>query len=197
VIPLAADDAARDAEALPAPRTGAEFFAAIYDRHAAQLYRYACQRVGEQTAEDLVADTFLAAFQGRELYDADRADARPWLFGILTRKLARHYRTEKARYRAFARSAPETSTESPEDQVAAQVSAVAVRARLAAALARLSTGDRDVLLLVAWCDFSYEEVAATLGIPLGTVRSRLNRARRKVRDKLGGMDPTIDPEVWV
>jgi RNA polymerase sigma factor (sigma-70 family) len=79
--------------------------------------------------------------------------------------------------------------------VAAQVTAAAVRARLSAALSRLSRGDRDVLLLVAWCDFSYEEVAAALGIPLGTVRSRLNRARRKVRDALGGIDPTIDPRV--
>lgn len=195
MIPLAADDAARDAEALPASHTEAEFFAALYDRHAAQLYRYAYQRVGEQTAEDLVADTFLAAFQGRERYDPSRADARPWLFGILTRKLARHYRAEKARYRAFARSAPETVAESPDDRVAARVSATAVRAELAAALGRLSAGDRDVLLLVAWCDFSYDEVAAALDIPLGTVRSRLNRARRKVRDTLGGIDPTIDPEV--
>lgn len=180
---------------LAASSTEVELFAALYDRHAAQLYRYAYQRVGPQTAEDLVADTFLAAFQGRELYDPSRADPRPWLFGILTRKLARHYRTEKARYRAFARAAPEpAAVESPDDRVAAQVSAAAVRARLGRALGRLSAGDRDVLLLVAWCDFSYDEVAAALNIPLGTVRSRLNRARRKVRDALGGVDPTIDPE---
>jgi RNA polymerase sigma factor (sigma-70 family) len=195
VFGLAADDAARDAEALPVSPTDAAFFAALYDRHAAQLYRYASQRVGEQTAEDLVADTFLAAFQGRARYDPGQVDARPWLFGILTRKLARHHRAEQARHRAFARSAPETVAESPDDRVAAQVTAAAVRARLSAALSRLSQGDRDVLLLVAWCDFSYEEVAAALGIPLGTVRSRLNRARRKVRDALGGIDPTIDPQV--
>jgi RNA polymerase sigma-70 factor (ECF subfamily) len=142
-----------------------------------------------------VADTFLAALQGRARYDPGHADARPWLFGILTRKLARHYRAEKARHRAFARSASETVAESPADRVAAQVTAAAVRARLSAAIGRLSQGDRDVLLLVAWCDFSYDEVAAALGIPLGTVRSRLNRARRKVRDALGGIDPTLDPEV--
>ena len=183
-----------DAEALAASRADPTRFAALYDRHAAQLYRYAYQRVGAQTAEDAVADTFLAAFQQRESYDQDRADARPWLFGILTRKLARHHRTEQARYRALARSAAETVQDGPAERVAERVTAGTVRAPLAKALRKLSDGDRDVLLLIAWCDFSYDEVAVALGIPVGTVRSRLNRARRKVRDALGGIDPTLDRE---
>jgi|KBSSwiStaDraftv2_1062776.scaffolds.fasta_scaffold72432_2 RNA polymerase sigma-70 factor (ECF subfamily) len=167
-------------------------FAALYDRHAGQLYRYAYQRVGEH-AQDVVADTFLAAFQQRATFDPDRStDARAWLFGILTRKLARHHRAEQARFKAFARSATDDDEESPADQVAARVSASALRGRLAQALRRLSKGDRDVLLLIAWAECSYEEVAEALGIPLGTVRSRLNRARRKVRDELGGTDPTHD-----
>jgi RNA polymerase sigma-70 factor (ECF subfamily) len=133
------------------------------------------------------------AFQQREAYDLERPDARPWLFGILTKKLARHYRTEKARYRAIARATPETADGvDPAERVAARVAAGAVRAPLAEALSRLSAGDRDVLLLIAWCDFSYEEVAAALGIPVGTVRSRLNRARRKGRDAFGGIDPTLE-----
>jgi RNA polymerase sigma-70 factor (ECF subfamily) len=183
-----------DAGPLVAYGTDPAGFATLYDRYAAQLYGYAYQRVGAQTAEDVVADTFLAAFQQRASYDPGRADVRPWLFGILTRKLARHYRAEKARYRALARSAPQTVQDSPADQVAARVTAGAVRAPLAEALRRLSEGDRDVLLLIAWCDFSYDEVAVALGIPVGTVRSRLNRARRKVREALGGVDPTIDRE---
>jgi RNA polymerase sigma factor (sigma-70 family) len=183
-----------DAEALAASRADPARFAALYDRHAAPLYRYAYQRVGAQTAEDAVADTFLAAFLQRESYDQDRADARPWLFGILTRKLARHHRTEQARYRALSRSAPETVQAGPAERAAERVTAGAIRAPLAKALRKLSDGDRDVLLLIAWCDFSYDEVAVALGIPLGTVRSRLNRARRKVREALGGIDPTIDRE---
>jgi RNA polymerase sigma-70 factor (ECF subfamily) len=173
-------------------RTDAATFAAIYDRYAPELYRYAFQRVGEQTAEDLVADTFLAAFAQRDTYDLARAVARPWLFGILTRKLARHYRTEKARYRAIARSAQETHVDGPAERVTARVTAWELRAPLAEALSRLSTGDRDVLLLIAWCGLSYDEVAAALDLPLGTVRSRLNRARRKVRAVLGETDPTIE-----
>ena len=65
---------------------------------------------------------------------------------------------------------------------------------LAAALAGLPAGDRDVLLLIAWADLSYEETATALRIPVGTVRSRLNRARRKVREALGGQDPTSNRE---
>jgi RNA polymerase sigma factor (sigma-70 family) len=187
-------DAFTDAEMVRLSRTDAAAFAALYDRHAGGLYRYASQRVGPQTAEDAVADTFLAAFQQRDGYDLDRPDARPWLFGILTRKLARHHRTEQARYRAIARARADPGAgadeDGPADRVAARVTAGAVRAPLAQALRRLPSGDRDVLLLVAWCDFTYEEVAAALGIPVGTVRSRLNRARRKVRDALGGTDPT-------
>ena len=168
-------------------------FAALYDRYARHLYRYAYQRAGGQFAEDLVADTFLAAFQQRGSYDPDRADVRPWLFGILTRKIARHHRSEQARYRAVARSVPEAElVESPADRVAARITAGAARVPLARALGRLSSGDRDVLLLVAWCDLSYDEVSVALDIPLGTVRSRLHRARRKVREALGGTDPTID-----
>ncbi|MEV4518538.1 RNA polymerase sigma factor [Dactylosporangium sp. NPDC049525] len=187
-------DAFTDAEMVQLSRTDTAAFAALYDRHAGGLYRYASQRVGPQTAEDAVADTFLAAFQQRDGYDLDRPDARPWLFGILTRKLARHHRTEQARYRAIARAQADPGAgadeDGPADRVAARVTAGAVRAPLAQALRRLPAGDRDVLLLVAWCDFTYEEVAAALGIPVGTVRSRLNRARRKVRDALGGTDPT-------
>lgn len=182
-----------DAEHMLRSRTDAGSFAALYDRYAAELYRYAYQRVGAQTAEDLVADTFLAAFQRRASYDPSREVARPWLYGILTRKLARHYRTEKARYRAVARSAPETVVDSVDDRIAARVTAAGLRAPLAAALGRLSSGDRDVLLLVAWCGFSYDEVASALDIPVGTVRSRLHRARRKVRAVLGETDPTGEP----
>src|SRR5256885_17272712 len=95
-----------DAAVIQESWADADRFAALYDRYAVQLYRYAYQRIGPQAAEDVVAETFLAAFQGRTSYDVARPDARPWLFGILTRKLARHRRTEPADYRAPAPAAP-------------------------------------------------------------------------------------------
>jgi RNA polymerase sigma factor (sigma-70 family) len=195
MTPVTTDtDAGTDAAVIRASVGDPDRFAVIYDRYAAILYRYAHQRVGAQIAEDVVAETFLAAFRARATYDLARPDARPWLFGILTRRLASHHRKEKASYRAMARSAPETVIEGPADAVAARVIADAAGRPLAAALATLSRGDRDVLLLVAWGQLSYEEVAAALRIPPGTVGSRLSRARRKVREALGGVDPTGETE---
>ena len=91
---------------------------------------------------------------------------------------------------ALARTGLDPVTDGDSEPVDQRVSARAVQRDLAAALARLAARDRDVLLLIAWADLSYEEVAVALDIPVGTVRSRLNRARSKVREALGGQDPT-------
>jgi RNA polymerase sigma-70 factor (ECF subfamily) len=94
-------------------------------------------------------------------------------------------------YRAYARSGTDPlASEGPAEQVAESVSAEAEGSRLAAALASLKKRDRDALLLYTWGDLSYEEVARALDVPIGTVRSRLNRARRKLRAALGS--PTFD-----
>ncbi len=184
-----------DATAIAASQRDAEQFGLLYDRYAAQLYRYAYRRVGSDLAEDIVADTFLAAFRRRGSYDLARTDARPWFFGILTRVIARHRRAEEARWRALGRAAADDVAEGFADRVAASVSARSTRRPLAEALRRLNPGDRDVLLLVAWGDLSYGEVAETLQIKLGTVRSRLHRARRKLRAALGDSNPIDITEV--
>jgi RNA polymerase sigma factor (sigma-70 family) len=183
-----------DAAVIRASLADPDRFATIYDRYAAMLYRYAHQRVGPEIADDVVAEAFLAAFRGRQSYDLGRQDARPWLFGILTRELATYRRREQARYRAMTRSTQETVQDGPADQVAAKVVADTARGPLAAALASLPAGDRDVLLLIAWGQLSYDEVAAALRIPPGTVGSRLNRARRKVRKALGDFEEKNDED---
>lgn len=167
-----------------------EAFAGLYDRHAAPLHRYVARRLGDEAADDIVAETFLAAFRRRRSYDLGRDDARPWLYGIAANLVGKHRRSEIRLLRALARTGVDPIGEGHAERAEARVSAFAVRRELAAALAGLSAGDRDVLLLIAWADLSYEETAAALGIPIGTVRSRLNRARRKVREALGGQDPT-------
>jgi RNA polymerase sigma factor (sigma-70 family) len=167
-----------------------EAFAALYDRHAAPIHRFAGRRLGDQMADDVVGETFLAAFRRRKRYDLRRADARPWLYGIAANVIGKHRRAEVRMLRAFARTGADPVAAGHADLVDSRVCAAAVQRDLAAALAGLPAGDRDVLLLIAWADLSYEETAAALGIPVGTVRSRLNRARRKVREALGGQDPT-------
>lgn len=161
-----------------------ERFASIFDRHAPHIQRYLARRLGQQVADDLVADTFLVAFDKRARYDRTRSDARPWLYGIATNLVRQHQREEVREYRLRANINPELDHDGHADRVAAQVTAAAMRRLLATALAELSDGDRDVLLLVAWEGLTYEEVANALAIPVGTVRSRLSRARRQVRAAL-------------
>jgi RNA polymerase sigma factor (sigma-70 family) len=171
-----------------------EAFAVIFDRHAPYIHRYLARRLGAETADDLVGETFLAAFRRRERFDTTYRDARPWLYGIATNIVSQHRRDEDRQYRIRQAYVPATSEASHADRVATAVTAQSLRRLLSAALAKLSTGDRDVLLLVAWEELTYEEVSAALAIPVGTVRSRLNRARKLLRQALGGADPTTTIE---
>jgi len=164
-------------------------FAVLFRRHAPAIQRYAERRLGAHAAEDVVAETFLVAFRQRRGYDVARPDARPWLYGIATNLIGRYRRAEIRQYRAFAATGTDPVLEPFTDQVDARVSAGAATRRLAAALARLPAGQRDALLLVAWADLSYEQAALSLGVPVGTVRSRLSRARGSLRRWLGDLDP--------
>jgi RNA polymerase sigma-70 factor (ECF subfamily) len=183
-------DQESDAWYVKASLADRSLFTVLYDRHGAALYRYASGRVGADAADDVVSETFLIAFRRRHRYDASRLDARPWLFGILTKEISHYRRRERAHYRAMARFDPTDVEPDHAEQAVADAAAHALRAPLARALADLPARDRDVLLLIAWGGLSYEETAQTLGIPVGTVRSRLHRARRKVSSALGGDDPT-------
>jgi RNA polymerase sigma-70 factor (ECF subfamily) len=165
-----------------------ETFAELYERYTARLHRYVARRVGADTADDVVAETFLIAFRLRERYDPARGDALPWLYGIASNLIARQRRSETRMYRAYARTGTDPVME-PYLEADARVVADGYRGPLARALARLSAKDRDVLLLIAWGELSYEQVAEALNIPVGTVRSRLNRARRKVKSALDEINP--------
>ncbi|MCP2339970.1 RNA polymerase sigma factor [Actinomadura rupiterrae] len=161
-----------------------EDFAQIFDRYYDAIHGYASRRLGPTAADDVAAETFLIAFDRRDAYDLSRPDARPWLYGIASNLIARHHRAEARQYRALARTGPDGPSEGPEDRAAARLDASAARGPLADALADLAGGERDVLLLVAWAQLSMQEVAEALDLPAGTVRSRLHRARRRVRAAL-------------
>ncbi|MBC6463041.1 RNA polymerase sigma factor [Actinomadura sp. HBU206391] len=167
-----------------------ECFAGIFDRYYAEIHGYVARRLGPSLADDVAAETFLIAFDRRGRYDTARPSARPWLYGIASNLVARHHRAEGRLYKALARIGLDDAVEGHADRVVAGLDAEATRGRLAAALAAIAPGDRDVLLLVAWAGLSGEEAAEALAIPAGTVRSRLHRARRKLRAALGGADPT-------
>lgn len=158
-------------------------FAVVFDHHFEEIHAYLQRRVGRELADELAAQTFLVGFDKRARYDPDQPDARPWLFGIATNLLRRHLRQESRRLRAYARTGVDPLLD-PFEGAEARIDASGRRPELAGALGRLDAKELDVLLLYAWADLSYAEIAQALGIPIGTVRSRLARARRRVRELL-------------
>jgi RNA polymerase sigma factor (sigma-70 family) len=159
-------------------------FGQVFERHFDSIHRYITRRLGPTFADDLAAETFSRAFAQRDRFDTCRCDARPWLFGIAANVLRGYYRTEERALRAYARTGVDPLDFPETDAVIARVDAGAAAPCLASALASLNPADRDVLLLFAWGDLSYAEIAEALNIPLGTVRSRLHRARGRVSDAL-------------
>jgi RNA polymerase sigma factor (sigma-70 family) len=181
--------AARARGALDADRfegaLDADRFEEVFGTYYGEIHTYVAQRLGQDHAEDIAAETFFTAFRKRAHYDPSRANVRAWLYGIATNLIGKHRRLEARTLRALGRLGPETDSPGHEDSVAVRVSAQSLRPELAAALAGLPLRDRDVLLLVALAGLTHDEIANALGIPYGTVGSRLNRARKKLRAQLG------------
>jgi RNA polymerase sigma factor (sigma-70 family) len=158
-------------------------FGWLFDRYADALHRYLTRRVGGATADDLLSETFLIALNRRHSYDPVRSAVRTWLYGIATNLIRQHVRAELRALEITARATgARVVTDTNHDGVVAdRVDAQVAARRLAAALAQLSPGDRDVLLLVSLAGLDTAEVAEALGIPVGTVRSRLHRVRKQLR----------------
>jgi RNA polymerase sigma-70 factor (ECF subfamily) len=159
-----------------------ELFTLVFDRYYRVVYGYLSRRVGRTVADDLAAETFVRAFERRAAYDPAAARALPWLLGIALNLLAHHRRSEARQLRALAAARGREPSETV-DETAEPLDAD-TRRRLVAGLERLDDYDREALLLYAWGELRYEEIAHVLRIPVGTVRSRLNRARRKLREAL-------------
>ena len=155
-------------------------FVSAFDAHFGALHGYLRRRVGEPLAEEIAAETFARAFDARDRYDPDRGGVLPWLHGIAANLVSGHFRTESRRLRAYARAAAQVEQTTP----ASTGDRVDAASGLAEALADLRPEERDVLLLYAWADLGYEEIAAALGIRVGTVRSRLHRGRARLRAAL-------------
>jgi RNA polymerase sigma factor (sigma-70 family) len=178
-------DAMTDAEVIHASLCEPAIFGTLFDRHAAVLFRYLVRRIGPHEADALLGEMWRIAFEKRTTFDCGRPDARPWLYGIATNLLNNHRRSEARRMNATARV--RASQEQPVDDadpVAAKVDAAALWPEVAEAVAGLPDRERSALLLHVWEGLSYEEIATALDVPVGTVRSRINRARKRVRETL-------------
>lgn len=174
-----------DGELIAQSGTRGDAFHELFDRHFKVVHRYLARRVGRDRAEDLASQTFTVAFTRRASFRADASDARPWLLGIATNLLMNERRAERRSLEAVARIQGQSSRPAPE------LSVDGLDQEVAASLAALDPDQRDVLLLFAWGELSYDEISSALGIPVGTVRSRMARARRQLRVRL---EPLVQPK---
>jgi RNA polymerase sigma factor (sigma-70 family) len=181
-----------DATAITESMADPAAFAVIFDRHASSIHRFLARRVEPADADSLLGDVFRIAFERRASFDTARASARPWLYGIATNLIARHRRSEARRLRAMAALASmrvDRAADAVGDRAAEVADARESWSTLVNALDQLPVAERDTLMLFAWEELSYDDIAAALGVPVGTVRSRLNRARRRLRAvHAGGTD---------
>lgn len=158
-----------------------EAFSEIFERYVRPIGGYVRRRVGADAVDDALSETFLVAFRRRASFDLAVESALPWLLGIATRVVKSHRAAEARQWRSFEASA--RAAEQVQNVHAAsdeRLDADAALTALAPRIAALSARDRDTLLLYAWADLTYEQIAEALGVPVGTVRSRLNRVRRKL-----------------
>ncbi len=170
-------------------------FAELFDRHARVVGAFVSRRVGADVAEDIVSETFLAAFRRRGDFEFARESAKPWLFGIAVRLMRNHRAREAAHWRSLvsATGAADVDHDGEIGAAGERMDAAAALRRLGPALAALPARDRETLQLYAWSGMTYEELAVVLDVPVGTVRSRLNRVRRK----LGEAMPVLESEEGV
>jgi RNA polymerase sigma factor (sigma-70 family) len=158
-------------------------FGQIFDRHFGAIYGFVWRRLGAGLAEEVSAETFFTAFDRRADFDLSFRSARPWLFGIATNLIRGERRSQARQLRAYALSV-EREADAGMDTAEERADAERLRPRLAAEIASLPLAEAEPLLLYAWAELSYEEIAVSLALPLGTVKSRIARARSRIRQAL-------------
>lgn len=171
-----------DAEVVVASLDRPAEFAAIFDRHHEAIHRFLWSRVGD-AADDVAAEVFRVAFERREAYDPAYSSAKPWLFGIAA-NLARQHHRRTARRRDVRERLVAADRPEPHPAPEERLTRLAATEPVAEAILALPERDREPLLLFAWADLTYDEIAEALGVPIGTVRSRIHRARGQVRARL-------------
>lgn len=165
-----------------APPGEIDDLAGMFERYGSRLHRYCASRVGSSAAEDVVAQTFLVAHERRHRYDPAAGSPQAWLFGIATNLLRQHRRGEVRAFRVLGRTGVDPLVDDgPAERATARVDASALARRVSTVLATLPRRQREVLLLFAVAQLEYGEIATALGIPIGSVRSALHRARTKIR----------------
>lgn len=167
-----------------------EAFGLLFERHAKAMYNYCFRRLGSwAAAEDILSVVFLEAWRRREK-ELPEDKVLPWLYGIATNVIRNQRRSER-RFAAALRRMPEPPPEASfTDRADERLDDETQMRRAHELLGQLPRHEREVFALCDWMELSYEDAALALGVPLGTVRSRLSRARRRLRE----LDPAIGHE---
>ena len=172
-----------DSDDIAASVVDTERFGHVVNRHFSEIYGYLARRVGRDIADDLSAETFIVAFGSRSRYDTSRADALPWLYGIATNLIRRHRRTEVRKLAAYAKSVTCIDSDGRDlDDLVTRLDHAESVARVASVFAELDPDQRDALYLIAIVGLGYADAAEALDVPVGTVHSRVARARSQLRD---------------
>lgn len=172
-----------DQELWDAARQGdASRFGILFDRHARAIYNFCFRRCGNWVvAEDLTSVVFLEAWRRRSIY-LENQSALPWLYGIAVNVTRSQHRSLRRYQAALSRlPAPDDIPDQADDVVGRGDDEDRIREVLVA-IRQLPQREQDVIALVAWEGLTYEEVAVALGIPVGTVRSRLSRGRHRLQE---------------
>lgn len=158
-------------------------FGDLFDAYARSVYNHAFRLTGEvSTAEDIVSLTFLDAWRLRARVGQEGGSLRPWLLGIATNVTRNTRRAARRHAAAVARLPREETVRDFADEVAGRVDDAAQLAVVRTAVAKLRWAEREVVALCVWSGLDYQAAAEALGVPVGTVRSRLSRARKKLTE---------------
>ncbi len=159
----------------------ASAFAVLYERHMPTVYRFCFWRTGNAAlAEDLSAAVFLEAWAQRARVDPAGGSLLPWLLGVAHNLVRNQWRSARRRRAALSRLPPLPEVPDPAEDVAARLDAERRMRAVRAALDRLPAREREVVEMCAWAGLSPTEAAVALRVPVGTVHSRLHRARARL-----------------
>ncbi len=160
-----------------------DHFGGLFDRHSRSVYNYCFRRTGDWAlAEDLTSAVFLEGWRRRGEVELSEANARAWLLGVATNLLRNQRRSLRRHAAALARLTPQLAQADFSDDLAARLDAERAIGDALALLSGLSRKHQEVFALCVWEELSYEEAALALRVPVGTVRSRLARARAQLEE---------------
>jgi RNA polymerase sigma factor (sigma-70 family) len=170
-------------------------FGELFRRHYAAVHGFTVGLVGRSVGADLAAEVFVRAFAVRRRFNPAYSSARPWLMGIASNLVAGYYRSQARENRALRRLAKIPPSDDPfEDAAVARVDAQQLNRLISAAFGSLRREEAEVVSLFVYAGLSYAEIAVALAIPEGTVRSRLSRARERLRNLIEGFDESSADE---